>query len=70
MTAKTILATVPMTPKAIVEMQIGTVMGALRASSAGDAYVPGQLGGIYGQREVLLERTPLTVVKLRNVTGA
>ena len=45
-------------------------MGALRASSAGDAYVPGQLGGIYGQREVLLERTPLTVVKLRNVTGA
>ncbi len=70
MTAKTILATVPMTPKAIVEMQIGTVMGALRASSAGDAYVPGQLGGIYGQREVLLERTPLTVVKLRNVAGA
>ena len=70
MTAKTILATVPMTPKAIVEMQIGTVIGALRASSAGDAYVPGQLGGIYGQREVLLERTPLTVVKLRNVTGA
>lgn len=68
MTAKTIMATVPMTPKAIVEMQLGTVMGALRAAQAGDAYVPGQIGGIYGQREVLLERTPLTVVKLRNVS--
>ena len=67
MATKTIMTTVQMTPKAIAEMQISTVMGALRATYAGDAYVPGQIVGLYGQREVLLERTPLTIVKLRNV---
>ena len=67
MYTKTILQTVAITEKSLVELQISAMMGAFRANTSGESLVPGQLGGLYGQREILADQTPLTITRLKPV---
>lgn len=56
---------VAMTPYQIYKTQVQGVMDKIRASFAGNEYIPSQFGGLSGQREVITEKVVLQVIDFK-----
>jgi len=60
-----ILRTVPLTEATLVGLQLGDIFEYMRAQRDGDNFLPSQFGGLYGQRELLREKSVVSMTGFR-----
>lgn len=56
--------TVPLTNHQLYCLQVRDIYDRLRAENTGMSHIPAQLGGTYGQRELLSEKNALDITEV------
>lgn len=64
-TPRLISKTIPLSAHQLFKMQVGDVFDGIRAAQEGKQFLPAQFGGIYGQREMLREKSVIDITRIQ-----